>query len=131
MSSGQARGQGSSAAHRVPPPLPSRFPTDQPHAELYSVNWDFDGQSSEELTVRANDNVVVNDKSDAEWWGVTNTSSNVSGFVPRTYLSPLAKPPKNPTAIATSRTATTMPTSTSFMRTATLPASTSFTKSPA
>ena len=53
---------------------------------------DFAGEpSASQLTMAANDALVVLDRTNEEWWWVRHSNTNVEGFVPATYVQEQAQ----------------------------------------
>ncbi|KAI9204970.1 uncharacterized protein BJ171DRAFT_80895 [Polychytrium aggregatum] len=90
----------------VPPPIaPGPSPASRPTAPVITPSpaalqkssappkiavalYDYDAQTDEELSIRENDNLMVSDDSDSDWWKVRLVAKGRSGegLVPATYV---------------------------------------------
>ncbi|KAH3674933.1 hypothetical protein WICMUC_002953 [Wickerhamomyces mucosus] len=54
------------------------------------IKYDFQGESSNELTVHENDIVnIINDKKSQDWWLVQNSITGTKGIVPAQFVEPI------------------------------------------
>ena len=58
-----------------------------PNTRLYQVLHNFDGKQTEELTIRAGDQVEVIRNDEGMWWFVRNTLTKQEGYVPCNFIA--------------------------------------------
>ncbi|PMD38266.1 putative myosin type I heavy chain [Hyaloscypha variabilis F] len=75
----------------VPPPPPPAPPAG-PRETQYRVLYDFVGQSENEVTLKKDELITVEQKEDNGWW-LAKTSSGKKGWAPSAYLKEEAPPP--------------------------------------
>ncbi|KAJ1564466.1 hypothetical protein HK405_014803, partial [Cladochytrium tenue] len=82
------------SAHTPPPPLPTREPAPPPPArKQVRVVFDFDAESSEELSIRKGDIINVTVEIDEGWWeGELTDGSGRSGMFPANYTEVIERP---------------------------------------
>lgn len=83
-----------SVGRNLPPPPPPAPPVG-PRETQYRVLYDFGGQSENELTLKKDELVTVEQKEDNGWWLAKN-SSGKKGWAPSAYLKEEAPPPPPP-----------------------------------
>ena len=79
----------------APSSTSNRAAKPQPQHKSAVVLYDFEAQDKVELSVHANDIVLIlDDTSDPDWWKVKTVSKKIpmEGFVPATYLEPKSNP---------------------------------------
>ncbi|KAE9368646.1 myosin-5 [Stipitochalara longipes BDJ] len=75
----------------VPPPPPPAPPAG-PKETQYRVLYDFAGQSENEVTLKKDELITIEQKEDNGWW-LAKTSSGKKGWAPSAYLKEEAPPP--------------------------------------
>ena len=75
--------------------------------DMVSVLYDFEAQGDDELSVLENDQLVLIEKENDEWWKLQNAAGQV-GVVPATYVK-VIQPSANPHLAALDRKVRTMP----------------------
>ncbi|RDL33189.1 Myosin-1 [Venustampulla echinocandica] len=88
----------SSSGRSVPPPPPPAPPAAPPREPQYRVLYDFNGQSSNEVTLKKDDLITIIQKENNGWW-LAKTASG-QGWAPSAYLQEEAPPPPPPVAPA-------------------------------
>jgi hypothetical protein len=61
---------------------------------IYTAIYDYQAQTSEEMSIQAGDTLVITDDSDPDWWQaqlkpLDTFQENLSGLVPKTYIEPV------------------------------------------
>ncbi|RMZ04032.1 hypothetical protein D0860_06561 [Hortaea werneckii] len=93
----------SSASGRAPPPPPPA--PAQPPAQQYKALYDFQGQSSGEMSLTKGEVIEVQQKENNGWWLGRRADHSASGWTPAAYLEEVrqAPPPPPPAPAAASR----------------------------
>jgi SH3 domain len=50
------------------------------------VLWDFTAENEREITVHADERVIILKSESSDWWFIKSVQTEESGFIPPTYL---------------------------------------------
>ncbi|KAF2764174.1 hypothetical protein EJ03DRAFT_356017 [Teratosphaeria nubilosa] len=89
----------STASARVPPPPPPPAAA-QPPKDQYKALYEFQGQTSGELSLKKDEIIVITQKENNGWWLGRRLDHSASGWVPAAYLEEVKQAPPPPPAAA-------------------------------
>ncbi|KAK0660917.1 Myosin-1 [Lasiodiplodia hormozganensis] len=104
LSNGHSRTPSSSSGRAPPPPPPPPGPPAAPKEPTFKALYDFNGQTSGELSVKKDEVILILQKENNGWWLAKRLDGSAQGWAPSAYLEevvqaakPTPPPPPPPT----------------------------------